>query len=169
MPIYTKTGDKGETSLYGGKRLPKSDLQVEAYGTVDELTSFIGFVVSKIKNKRDLNFLTELQRDLYIIMSFLSGKEIDLKFLDEKIKEFENKIDDLEEKLPRLHRFVIPGGTEIASLFHILRVVCRRTERLIVKLHTRNKIHFVIRYFNRLSDLFFVFARFYNRGKEVVV
>jgi cob(I)alamin adenosyltransferase len=169
MSIYTKTGDKGTTSLYGGKRVSKSDLQVDCYGTVDELTSLIGLVASKIKNKKDRESLIDIQKDFYKIMSFLSGMEIKLDFLDQRVKVFEKKIDQLDKKLPRLHQFIIPGGTEVSSWFHMLRTVCRRSERKIVCLHsTRYTLH-VIQYLNRLSDLFFTLARFYNKGKEVVV
>lgn len=169
MPIYTRTGDEGETALFGGKRLSKSDLQVEVYGTVDELTSFVGLVASKIKDKKEREFLTELQKDFYKIMSFLSGMEIDLSFLDNKTNEFENRIDRLDKKLPRLKRFILPGGGELSSWFHVLRTICRRTERLTVKLRATRYSSRVIRYLNRLSDLFFTLARFYNREKEVVV
>jgi len=168
MPIYTRTGDKGFTSLYGGKRVLKSDLQVETYGTVDELTSFIGMVVSKM-TKNDKKFLLDIQKDLYKIMSYLSGMEINLKFLKNKTKKFEDKIDQLDKKLPRLINFIIPGGTEISSWFHILRTVCRRAERLVVQLPTTVNQQLIIIYINRLSDLFFTLARFYNRGKEVIV
>lgn len=169
MPIYTKTGDKGITSLYGGKRVLKSDLQVEVYGTVDELSSFIGLVASKVKNKKDQEFLTDMQRDFYKIMSFLSGKDMDLYFLITKVKDFENKIDSLDKKLPRLHQFILPGGTELSSWFHVLRTVCRRAERNFIRLTPTRYSPHIIQYLNRLSDLFFTLARFYNKKKEIVV
>lgn len=176
MTIYTRTGDNGKTSLYGGKRVLKSDLQVEAYGTVDELTSFIGLICSKIKKKQDKDFLLEIQKNLYLMMAYLSGKDIDLSFLEKKVKEFENKIDQLDKKLSRLNRFIISGGREISSWFHILRTVCRRAERETIKYFTTtnqqpatSNQQLITKYLNRLSDLFFVFARFYNRRKEVVL
>ncbi|MDO9027519.1 MAG: cob(I)yrinic acid a,c-diamide adenosyltransferase [Candidatus Roizmanbacteria bacterium] len=166
MPIYTRTGDSGTTGLYGGKRLLKSDLQVEAYGSIDELTSFIGLIKDKIKNKNNKLFFISLQKDLYQIMAFLSGAKLDLKFLEEKTLTFENKIDELEKKLPKLKRFILPGGTEISSWFQILRVICRRAERNVVRFN--NNI-IIVKYLNRLSDLLFVTARNYGKNKEIVL
>ena len=167
MPIYTKTGDKGTTSLFGGKRVSKSDLQIEAYGSIDELSSFSGLVAAKIKNKTDKNFLIELQKDFYKIMAVLSGAKVNLDFLEIKISNFEKKIDFLDKKLPRLRRFILPSGAEISSWFHVLRVICRRAERKVIK-HSQKELK-VIKYLNRLSDLFFTLARYYNKGREVVV
>jgi len=167
MSIYTKTGDDGTTAIYGGKRLLKSDLQVEAYGSIDELTSFIGLVLNKLINRKDKLFLISLQKDLYQIMAVLSGANIDSKFLfGEKALTFENKIDELEKKLPRLNKFILPGGTEISSWFHILRVICRRAERNVVRF---NNNVIIVKYLNRLSDLLFVMARNYGKNKEIVL
>ena len=167
MSIYTKTGDDGTTAIYGGKKLLKSDLQVEAYGSIDELTSFIGLVLNKLINRKDKLFLISLQKDLYQIMAVLSGANIDLKFLfGEKVLTFENKIDELEKKLPRLNKFILPGGTEISSWFHILRVICRRAERNVVRF---NNNVIIVKYLNRLSDLLFVMARNYGKNKEIVL
>lgn len=167
MPIYTKTGDNGLTSLFGGKRVFKSDLQIEAYGSIDELSSFVGLVISKIENYDDKNFLEKLQKDFYKIMAALSGAKVNLSFLEKKIVEFEKKIDTLDKKLPKLKRFILPGGTESASWLHVLRVICRRAERKVIK-HSQKEL-LIIKYLNRLSDLFFTLARYYNKGKEVVV
>ncbi|MBI5123402.1 cob(I)yrinic acid a,c-diamide adenosyltransferase [Candidatus Roizmanbacteria bacterium] len=167
MSIYTRTGDSGTTGLYGGKRLSKSDLQVEAYGSIDELTSFIGLVVNKLINRKDKLFLISLQKDLYQIMAVLSDAKIDLKFLFEaRVLSFEKKIDGLEKKLPKLNKFILPGGNEISSWFHILRVVCRRAERNAVRFN--NNI-IIVKYLNRLSDLLFVMARNYGKNNEVVL
>jgi len=166
MSIYTKTGDDGTTALYGGKRLLKSGLQVEAYGSIDELTSFIGLVKDKTKDKRDKVFLINIQKDLYQIMAFLSRAKLDLKFLEEKVLTFENKINELEKKLPKLNRFILPGGTEISSWFQILRVICRRAERKVIRFN--NNI-IIVKYLNRLSDLLFVMARNYGKSKEIVL
>lgn len=167
MSIYTRTGDAGTTGLYGGKRILKSDLQVEAYGSIDELTSFIGLVIVKIKNKKDKLFLISLQKDLHQIMASLSGAKTDLEFLfEKKVLSFENKIDELEKKLPKLTKFILPGGTEISSWFHILRVICRRAERNVVRFN--NNI-IIVKYLNRLSDLLFVMARTYGKNKEIVL
>lgn len=168
MSIYTKTGDKGETSLYHGKRVSKSNLKIEALGGIDELTSFIGLVFLKIKEP-DKKLLQDIQKDLYKIMSYLSEMNIDLSFLKDKVKKFEIKIDQLDKKLPKLTKFIIPGGTEISVWFHILRTICRRCERLVVKLKARSYMLNIIQYLNRLSDLFFVLARFYSCGKEYML
>lgn len=168
MSIYTKTGDKGKTSLYHGKRISKSSLQIEALGTIDELTSFIGLVSLKIK-ELDKKLLQDIQKDLYKIMSYLSEMNINLSFLKDKVKEFEIKIDQLDKKLPKLTKFIIPGGTELSAWFHILRTVCRRCERVVVKLKAKHYMLDIIQYLNRLSDLFFILARFYSYGKEYIL
>ena len=164
MSIYTSTGDDGTTGLYGGKRISKADCQIETYGSIDELTSYMGLVVSKLKNKKEKDFLVEIQKDLYKIMSFLSGAKIDLSLLEKKITLFEQEIDQMEKKLPKLNKFIIPGGNEISSFFQILRVFCRKAER-----KNAGSQLIIIKYLNRLSDLFFDMARFHNKEKEVVV
>jgi cob(I)alamin adenosyltransferase len=169
MAIYTRTGDKGQTSLYGGKRVSKSNLQVEAYGSVDELLSFIGLLIAKIKNKDDKTFLTSLQKDLYQIMSLLSGAEIKNFRLGERVKKIEKKIDSLSFRLPELHQFILPRGNEVSCLFHIARTVCRRAERHVAKLPITNYQLPIIKYLNRLSDLLFVFSRWYNRKEEIMI
>lgn len=173
MAIYTKTGDKGTTGLYGGKRISKASCQVESYGSIDELTSFIGMTVTCLPDKENKQLLTDIQRDLYQIMSYLSGAKIDLSFLDKKTVSFENIIDAIEKKLPRLTKFILPGGSEASSWLHISRVKCRRAERVIIDFFNKKDVtddeFKVIRYLNRLSDLFFDLARFYNKGHDVIV
>lgn len=166
MSIYTKTGDDGTTSLYNGKRLSKADCQIETDGSIDELTSYIGLVVVKLKNKKEADFLVEIQKDLYQIMGFLSGAKINLSALEKKVIKFEKKIDLIEKKLPKLNKFILPGGTEISSWFHILRVICRRAERNVVRFD--NNI-IIVKYLNRLSDLLFVMARNYGKNKEIIL
>lgn len=174
MPIYTKTGDKGETSLFGGKRISKSDLQVEAYGSADELSSHLGLIISKGVNKRDKQLLASVQSDLYKMMAFLSNSKVDLEALNDRVKSFEQSIDKTTSKLPKLHRFILPQGGEIASLFHISRTVCRRAERAVIREFLSKKTlvkddqQLIVKYLNRLSDLLFTFARKYTKGKEVV-
>lgn len=169
MSVYTKTGDKGETSLFGGKRVLKSDLQIEAFGEIDELTSFIGLVVSKTKSKKEKIFLINIQKDLYQIMAYLSEAKINLDFLTKKIFDFEKKIDEIEKKLPKLNNFIIPGGNELSAWFHVLRTICRRVERSIVKLNQKKTNLNLIQYFNRLSDLFFMLAREKNKKNEFLL
>jgi cob(I)alamin adenosyltransferase len=178
MPIYTRTGDAGMTSIFGGKRISKADCQVETYGSIDELTSYIGLMVVKLKNKEEINFLVEIQRDLYQIMGFLSGAKVDLSPLNKKVMEFEKKIDSIESKLPKLNKFIIPGGNEISSLFQILRVLCRKAERKNIDYFNSTSLKLrgagnqqliVVKYLNRLSDLFFDLARKYGKNNEVVL
>jgi len=173
MPIYTRTGDAGTTSLYGGKRISKADCQIETYGSIDELTSYIGLVVVKLKNKKETDLLVKIQKDLYQIMGFLSGAKTDLLFLENRVLTFEKNIDLIEEKLPKLTKFIIPGGNEISSLFQILRVLCRKAERRNIDFFNKTTINddqlITIKYLNRLSDLFFDLARKYGKNNEVVL
>src|SRR3989344_3166578 len=133
MSIYTRTGDRGKTSLFGGKRTAKSNIRVEAYGSVDELSSYVGLISSKIKSLKSKVYLTEIQKDLYKIMAALSGAKIDLRFLESRVKDFEKQIDRMDEKLPKLTRFILPGGSGLAAWFHVLRTICRRSERNVVR------------------------------------
>ena len=109
MPIYTRTGDAGTTGLYGGKRISKADCQIETYGSIDELTSYMGLVVVKLKNDEESDLLIGTQKDLYKIMGFLSGAKTELSSLETKVTEFEKMIDQIEEKLPELNKFMFPG------------------------------------------------------------
>lgn len=171
MSVYTRTGDKGKTSLFGGKRISKSNLQVEAYGSVDELSSFLGLAMAKFPKKEKI-FLLPIQKDLYKIMADLSGSKLDLEYLDTRVKNFEKKVDEVEKKLPKLTRFILPGGTENSAWFHVLRTICRRAERNVVRFFEQSTISnqplAIIQYLNRLSDLFFTLARFHNKGKDTL-
>jgi len=166
MAIYTKTGDDGTTALYGGKRISKANYQVETYGLIDELTSFIGLTATKVNNKKNKQLLINIQKDLYKIMGFLSGAKTDLLFLENQVLTFEKTIDEIERKLPKLNKFILPGGNELSSWFHILRVICRRAERNVVRFD--NNI-IIVKYLNRLSDLLFVMARTYGKNKEIIL
>ncbi|MBI2051930.1 cob(I)yrinic acid a,c-diamide adenosyltransferase [Candidatus Roizmanbacteria bacterium] len=172
MAIYTKTGDKGTTSLFGGKRISKANIRVEAYGSADELTSFIGLVATKVPQKITRELLTTIQKDIYQIMAFLAGAKVDRETLRRQIKRFEREIDKVSSRLAKLNRFIVPGGTEFAGWFHVLRTVCRRLERAVVKSFKKPynlDQSVVVQYFNRLSDLFFTLARWHSKGKEIVV
>jgi cob(I)alamin adenosyltransferase len=168
MSIYTRTGDDGTTATYGGGgiRKSKSNPLFYAIGSVDELTSFIGLVIGKLNNKKDKLFLTGVQRNLYLIMASLSGDKKDLDNLNGEVKIIEKKIDEMELNLPKLNKFILPQGTELSSWFHVLRSVCRRAERNVVKF--KNNL-VIVKYFNRLSDLFFVIARTYGKNKEIIL
>ena len=174
MSIYTKTGDKGTTSIYGGKRVSKDDLIIEASGSIDELSSFIGFVVNNLSNKKESLFLINIQKNLYLIMAYLSGAKIDLKQLSQETKRFEQLIDDYTSRLPKLNRFILNPGSKIASLFHMLRTTTRRCERRVITyLKTSKKLNnenekLILIYINRMSDLFFTFARKYSKNKEII-
>lgn len=165
--ITTKTGDDGTTSLCTGKRVSKSDSLIEAIGSIDELSSYLGLVIEKIKTVETKQFVTGIQKDLYHIMSYLSGSEVGALLLKTRVLFFEKQIDKIEKDLPKLGRFILPQGTEISVLFHIARTICRRAERNLVAANRDNKE--IIQYINRLSDLLFVLARYYNTEEEVTI
>jgi cob(I)alamin adenosyltransferase len=172
--IYTRTGDKGKTSLANGKRVSKADVRIEACGTVDELNSLIGVVLSS--NNQALSIKSELikiQNDLLDIGSALANpKAKSLDYLEKRVKEFEKLINEMTLPIPRLSNFILPGGGKLGSLLHLARTICRRAERGIVKLNAKGSIDSkIVVYVNRLSDLLFTMARFANfkeRKKEVI-
>lgn len=181
MKIYTKTGDTGTTSLFGGKRVSKSDIQIECIGTIDELSSFIGFAKISLKNIKITNLLTLIQKDLYSIMAVLSGSvNTPLLLVSQNIKVFENTIDSLTLQLPDLTDFILMQNNEQTTRLHLARTVCRRTERIISLYINRieqnnkspldeKKLHAILaQYFNRLSDLLFTMARFESEEDEIV-
>ena len=166
--IYTKTGDKGKTSLIGGTKVPKSDIRIESYGTVDELNSFIGLVSDQIPAAALKIILKEVQDRLFTIGSSLAcdpDKEPLMKIPDlkeEDIVLLENEMDKMNEVLPLMKNFILPGGHVAVSTAHIARCICRRAERLCVRvMETGGFIDpLVIKYLNRLSDYLFVLARY---------
>jgi cob(I)alamin adenosyltransferase len=165
MSIYTKTGDDGTTALYGGKRISKGDPKVEAYGSIDELTSFIGLVISHLSQKDLLrHFFITVQEDLMIIGGVLAGWTGDITPLEKQVEKMEAYMDTFGRRLPPLTTFILPGGTTKASYMHVARSVCRRAERTIVRL-TQNHTQYatIAKYLNRLSDLFFIYARVLNK------
>ena len=172
MKIYTKTGDTGETTLLGGTRLPKYDLRIEAYGTVDELNAYLGHLADQEVCQTYRPFLQELQQDLFTIGSNLATEpgntKVKLPALRKNaVLEMEQSIDTFEEELPPLKNFVLPGGHPTNSLAHICRCVCRRTERRIIELHKEQPIApEYIAYFNRLSDWLFVFSRWISHHTQ---
>lgn len=164
MKIYTKTGDKGDTSLYGGKRISKADLKIDTYGTVDELNSHIGLVKDVCPNEQN-EILAIVQEQLFTIGAILAtpaGKvntffpEIEVA----DVERLEKQIDFMNESLPELDAFIMPGGHIHVSYCHIARTVCRRAERLCVALAKNEEVNeLIIKYLNRLSDYLFVLAR----------
>lgn len=167
IKIYTKTGDNGTTSLLGGTKVLKSDLRIEAYGTVDELNSYIGLCRDLIANDAGQNVLGEIQDRLFTIGASLAcdpTKETKMKIPDLKeddVKLLENEIDRMNVILPEMKNFILPGGHPTISHLHIARCVCRRAERCCVRLQEANKEgDLVIKYLNRLSDYLFILARY---------
>ncbi len=171
MKIYTKTGDKGETGLFGGERVSKDSLRISAYGTIDELNSFIGLAITEIKDVSVRKNLLNIQNQLFVVGSDLATPE------DEKTKKLniqrtpasyyvhiENLIDEYDAQLEELRNFILPGGSKSASLLHVCRTICRRAEREVVALKNSVSIsENIIIFLNRLSDLLFVLSRFENK------
>ncbi len=178
MKIYTKTGDAGTTSLIGGKRVPKYHIRLDAYGTVDELNSYIGLIREQIEDAHIKEILLKIQNNLFTVGSFLAmDNEKDYKkFKIEKLQRcdidiLENEIDKMEKELPVLKNFILPGGNTVASFCHIARSVCRRAERKANLLSTEANIDkILLKYLNRLSDYLFVLSRILTKklnGDEI--
>lgn len=170
--IYTKTGDGGDTALFGGRRIPKSDLRIDAYGTIDELNSYIGLLRDICENENYKSVLKEIQDRLFTIGANLATdptKNIDPPDIEASdIALLENQIDEMEKSLEPLKNFILPGGHLSVSFCHITRTVCRRAERLIVALHQLESVEpLVLKYINRLSDYLFVFGRKMAKDFEV--
>ena len=172
MKIYTKTGDTGQTGLFGGGRVSKDDLRVEAYGDVDELNAVLGMARCIEIMPRIDEVLVPIQRDLFAIGALLATPDRDrmaahlekARIDEARITELEHAIDDGESELEPLHAFIIPGGTPKAAALHVARTVCRRAERHVVRLqHDVELPPIAIIYLNRLSDLLFTLARLANR------
>ena len=165
MKIYTKTGDNGTTALYGGQRLSKGELRIEAYGTVDELNSFLGLVATYFEEKEYTDLIQGIQSRLFDIGTHLAAEPGKKNLILPEIPEttitlLEQYIDKMNEKLPELKFFILPGGNKAAAVCHVARTVCRRAERCVVRLSENDKIEpILIQYLNRLSDFLFVLAR----------
>ncbi len=163
--IYTKTGDKGRTALIGGTRVPKYDIRIEAYGTVDELNSYVGLIRDQNIDNRSKELLLKIQNRLFTLESSLAQDEKPVAralpvLLAEDVELLEKEIDKMNEQLPDLTAFILPGGHPIVSYCHIARTVCRRAERLVIRMNEEFPTDALnIQYLNRLSDYFFVLAR----------
>ncbi|MCQ2329739.1 MAG: cob(I)yrinic acid a,c-diamide adenosyltransferase [Paludibacteraceae bacterium] len=171
MKIYTKTGDNGTTSLIGGQRVSKDDVRLEAYGTIDELNSFLGLLRSKTKNEHIKSMIFDIQNTLFAVGAHLAtdkkstaiGKYAMIE--DEKIAFLEAKIDEFQNCLPKLTNFIIYGEDEISAICHCCRAIARRAERYIIAVNQVDKVDDnVMRYINRLSDFLFVLARVYTKN-----
>ncbi|MEX0417427.1 cob(I)yrinic acid a,c-diamide adenosyltransferase [Bacillus sp. C30] len=172
MKLYTKTGDKGETSVIGG-RVDKDHIRVEAYGTIDEANSHIGYAMSKLQEECFRNIYNELeniQHELFDCGGDLAilEKKIPYKVTIEMVEYLERRIDSYTEEAPPLERFILPGGSEISAALHIARTVIRRAERCIVSLQKEGETNeIVLKYVNRLSDYLFALARVINARLQV--
>jgi cob(I)alamin adenosyltransferase len=172
VKIYTKTGDAGTTSLFGGKRVDKDSLRIEAYGNVDELNSQIGVILANNPPTVVVRKLTRIQKELFVLGSNLATPR-DVKIKIPKVTKsyiirLEKEIDLWEKSLPKLKNFILPGGSKIASYSHLARSITRRTERSVVALASQEKINPNAQiYLNRLSDWLFVLARFVNKLENV--
>jgi cob(I)alamin adenosyltransferase len=170
IKIYTKGGDKGETSLLGGTRVPKSHERVEAYGNLDELNSFIGLIRDQEIRSHYRDVLIRVQENLFIAEALVARDpekpSANLPSLeDSEIILLENEIDRMNEELPPLRNFILPGGKTVVSYCHIARTVCRRAERSLIRLNRISPVEeIIIRFVNRLSDYLFVLAR--KTGKD---
>ena len=168
MKIYTKFGDSGETALYGGTRLGKDALRVEAIGTVDELNAYIGYAQTFIDDIDLSGLMARIQNHLFAVGADLATPARHTKAAEFRISsnfttEMETAIDTLSEELPPLTNFILPGGCASGAILHITRVVCRRSERCVVRLASEEEVNpEIIRSLNRLSDLLFVLARTVN-------
>ena len=173
--IYTKTGDKGETSLDGGTRVSKAAARVESYGTLDELNAFIGLAKAEISDEKVLSQLQKIQFDLFTVgseaatptdkMLLANGKNrLDLMISEKEITELELWMDDFDAELEPLRFFILPSGGKAAATVHVCRTVCRRAERAMVFLNETEEVRpELIKYLNRLSDYLFILARYISK------
>lgn len=175
MSIATKTGDKGETSLLGGSRVKKTDIRIEAYGTVDELNAIVGVCMCHINYKEINTVLSRVQNDLFRIGAELSSlgtqTKINIpKITDQQISYIDTALNDVEATLPAQKEFILPRGTESSTFLHLARTICRRAERAAILCTEKYQVNdLLIKYLNRLGDLLFLFARKENEGQEQFV
>ena len=171
--IYTKTGDEGQTSLVGGIRVSKTHDRLEAYGTVDELSSFLGLLATYLADGQDLRFVQQVQQRLFAIGSHLATDQSTTNFRaasvisPDAVEALEQEIDRLDATLPPLHAFILPGGSRGAALCHVCRTVCRRAERRILAVALQADVApTLLAYMNRLSDYLFILSRKINQDEK---
>jgi len=179
MKIYTKTGDTGETSLYGGERRSKGALRIESYGTVDELQAALGVVLAEWKGAKDKDIATliilleAIQADCFVVCAELARTTTNTLRKDpvlptERLNALEASIDHYDAELPQLRAFIMQGGSRSGALLHLARAICRRAERCMVRLQEEEEVRpFLLQYMNRLSDLLFVLARYVNHKEGI--
>jgi len=169
MKIYTKTGDAGQTGLFRGPRVPKHDPRVVAYGNVDELNALLGIIARYIQNEQNRSLVSSIQHELFELGADLatpqqSNEDPAIRIPASMVERLEREIDHLEESLPPLKEFILPGGSSAGAWLHYARTVCRRAERSVTKLNENDRTNpHIIPYLNRLSDLLFVLARSENQ------
>lgn len=171
MKIYTKTGDGGETGLFGGERVSKNSQRINSYGTIDELNAYIGLTITEVKDEKVKIDLQKIQEHLFTVGTDLATpnnektKKLNINRTPSSFyEEIEKLIDDYDLKIDELKNFILPGGSKGAALLHICRTICRRAEREVVALNDAVKIeNNIIIFLNRLSDLLFVLSRFENK------
>ncbi len=179
VKLYTKTGDSGVTGLFSGKRVLKSELQIEANGALDEASSIIGWARETVEDDTSRKLIQSIQQDLYEIMGFVAGSDLNFSDVAKKTKKIEQTIDDISKSLPLLTRFIIPQGGEASTRLHIARTIVRSAERRFVGyvyekykynekevVQSKNTDFQVIQYLNRLSDLCFAYARKYAQVEK---
>ena len=172
MKIYTKTGDEGTTALFGGKRVQKDDIRIEAYGTVDELNSFIGLLNASFQEATQNYFLSEVQKRLFTIGANLASdpekKMITPDIKNDDIQTLENAMDTMDQLLEPLKNFILPGGDTVIAQAHICRTICRRAERRVITLNNVSRVDpSIIIYLDRLSDYFFVLSRYLSHRNNI--
>lgn len=175
MKIYTRTGDKGETGLFGGERVSKSNLRLNAYGSIDELNSFLGLAITEVTSNEIKDVLTDLQNKLFVLGADLAAPETEknkklkiTRLPESYIKDTEQAIDKFDAGLDELKNFILPGGSKGSALLHVCRTISRRAEREVVALKNAEHIgENIIIFLNRLSDLFFVLSRFENKYSNI--
>lgn len=174
MQFFTRTGDKGETGLFGGERISKNSHRMAVIGNLDELNSLIGLAITQIKDEKEKDILLQIQNDIFVVGSEIATPEKGKtnykipKITADHVKKIEDFINEIGNQLETIKKFILPGGTVNAALFHTIRAVCRRAERSIVVLSENEKVNDeILKYCNRLSSLFFVLAR--NENKKAFV
>ncbi len=161
--IYTRTGDSGETSIFGGGRIKKHSVLVDAYGTLDELSSWLGVIRSHAVDDYELNsLLKDIQKDIYYIAGKMAGAD-EPDISESRVEFLESQIDKYDANLPELKAFIYPSGTKLSTFLHVARAVCRRAERKMSIIYdNEGRFHVELKYVNRLSDLLYVLARYVN-------
>ncbi|MDG1189486.1 MAG: cob(I)yrinic acid a,c-diamide adenosyltransferase [Flavobacteriales bacterium] len=172
MKVYTKKGDKGTTQLIGGKRVPKNHDRIDAYGTVDELNSYMGLLRDQSVGKETYELIITIQNKLFTIGALLANQDdnnkMKLPLIEEKdVTQLENEIDKMNESLTEMRSFILPGGHTTVSFCHIARCVCRRAERLTIQIDEDVlQVEIILKYLNRLSDYLFVLSRYLSKNLD---